>query len=70
MYTNKVKHLLEKIMNKIKMVAVDMDGTFLNKQMEYDRTRFWRLFEIMKIRDIKFVVASGNQYYQLISFFA
>lgn len=56
-------------MNKIKMVAVDMDGTFLNKQMEYDRTRFWRLFEIMKIRDIKFVVASGNQYYQLISFF-
>ena len=56
-------------MNKIKMIAVDMDGTFLNKQMEYDRIRFWRLFEIMKKREIKFVVASGNQYYQLISFF-
>lgn len=69
MYTYKVKHLLEKIMNKIKMIAVDMDGTFLNKQMEYDRIRFWRLFEIMKKREIKFVVASGNQYYQLISFF-
>lgn len=56
-------------MNYIKMIAVDMDGTFLNSQMEYDRKRFWKLFEIMKIRNIKFVVASGNQYYQLISFF-
>lgn len=56
-------------MSKIKMIAVDMDGTFLNKQMEYDRSRFWKLFDIMKKRDIKFVVASGNQYYQLISFF-
>lgn len=56
-------------MSKIKMVAVDMDGTFLNKKMEYDRSRFWALFEIMKQKDIKFVVASGNQYYQLISFF-
>jgi FMN hydrolase / 5-amino-6-(5-phospho-D-ribitylamino)uracil phosphatase len=69
MYTDKVKHLLEKMMNNIKMIAVDMDGTFLNRQMEYDRKRFWKLFEIMKKRDIKFVVASGNQYYQLISFF-
>lgn len=56
-------------MNKIRMIAVDMDGTFLNRKMEYDRLRFWKLFEIMKKRDIKFVVASGNQYYQLISFF-
>ena len=56
-------------MNKIRMIAVDMDGTFLNRKMEYDRIRFWKLFEIMKKRDIKFVVASGNQYYQLISFF-
>jgi hypothetical protein len=60
---------MEKIMSKIKMIAVDMDGTFLNGQMEYDRHRFWKLFKIMKQRDIKFVVASGNQYYQLISFF-
>ena len=56
-------------MSKIKMIAVDMDGTFLNRKMEYDRLRFWNLFEIMKKKDIKFVVASGNQYYQLISFF-
>jgi FMN hydrolase / 5-amino-6-(5-phospho-D-ribitylamino)uracil phosphatase len=60
---------MEKTMSKIRMIAVDMDGTFLNKKMEYDRVRFWKLFEIMKKRDIKFVVASGNQYYQLISFF-
>lgn len=56
-------------MRNIRMIAVDMDGTFLNRNMEYDRARFWKLFEIMKQRDIKFVVASGNQYYQLISFF-
>lgn len=56
-------------MNKIRMIAVDMDGTFLNRNMEYDRVRFWKLFDIMKQQDIKFVVASGNQYYQLISFF-
>lgn len=56
-------------MNKIRMIAVDMDGTFLNRNMEYDRLRFWKLFETMKKRDIKFVVASGNQYFQLISFF-
>ncbi|PKM64021.1 MAG: hydrolase [Firmicutes bacterium HGW-Firmicutes-20] len=60
---------MEITMSKIKMIVVDMDGTFLNKKMEYDRLRFWKLFEIMKKRDIKFVVASGNQYYQLISFF-
>jgi Cof subfamily protein (haloacid dehalogenase superfamily) len=69
MYTDKVKHFMEKMMSKIKMIAVDMDGTFLSGQMEYDRSRFWKLFEIMKKKDIKFVVASGNQYYQLISFF-
>jgi FMN hydrolase / 5-amino-6-(5-phospho-D-ribitylamino)uracil phosphatase len=60
---------MEKMMSKIKMIAVDMDGTFLNRQMEYDRHRFWKLFEMMRKNDIKFVVASGNQYYQLISFF-
>lgn len=53
----------------IKMIAVDMDGTFLNSQKEYDRTHFQQLYRMLKTRDIKFVVASGNQYYQLKSFF-
>ncbi len=53
----------------IKLIAVDMDGTFLNDNMEYDRERFARQYIRLKRRGIKFVVASGNQYYQLRSFF-
>ncbi|QGU10094.1 Cof-type HAD-IIB family hydrolase [Leclercia sp. J807] len=53
----------------VKMIAVDMDGTFLNDAKEYNRARFLRQYAQMKERGIRFVVASGNQYYQLISFF-
>jgi len=56
-------------MTAVKMVAVDMDGTFLDNQKQYGRQRFMRCYEEMKARGIKFVVASGNQYYQLKSFF-
>lgn len=54
---------------KIKLIAVDMDGTFLNENKEYDRERFQKQYHALKEKGIKFVVASGNQYYQLISFF-
>jgi len=53
----------------IKLIAVDMDGTFLNDNMEYDRERFAQQYVRLKRQGIKFVVASGNQYYQLRSFF-
>ncbi|HCM89073.1 MULTISPECIES: Cof-type HAD-IIB family hydrolase [Vagococcus] len=53
----------------IKLVAVDMDGTFLSSNKEYNRERFMKIYEEMKRKSIKFVVASGNQYYQLKSFF-
>lgn len=53
----------------IKMIAVDMDGTFLNAEKSYNRTRFLAQYQRMKNMGIHFVVASGNQYYQLISFF-
>lgn len=53
----------------IKLIAVDMDGTFLNSKMEYDREWFLRLYEQMEAKGIKFVVASGNQYAQLRSYF-
>ncbi|WP_318503889.1 Cof-type HAD-IIB family hydrolase [Bacillus sp. T3] len=53
----------------IKLIAVDMDGTFLNDKMKYDYERFTNLYEKMKEKGIRFVVASGNQYYQLKSFF-
>lgn len=53
----------------VKLIAVDMDGTFLNDQKSYNRARFLKQYERMKEQEIRFVVASGNQYYQLISFF-
>ena len=53
----------------IKLIAVDMDGTFLNNQMKYDNERFYKQYLKMKELGIHFVVASGNQYYQLKSFF-
>lgn len=53
----------------VKLIAVDMDGTFLNSQMNYDRERFQNQYMKMKELGIRLVVASGNQYYQLKSFF-
>lgn len=53
----------------IKMIVTDLDGTFYHKDLTYDRNRFLKLYKKMLENNIKFVVASGNQYYQLISFF-
>ncbi|WP_145529849.1 Cof-type HAD-IIB family hydrolase [Yersinia alsatica] len=53
----------------IKIIAVDMDGTFLDDQMSFDRKRFSSQYFQLKNNGIKFVVASGNQYYQLITYF-
>ncbi|WP_367378608.1 Cof-type HAD-IIB family hydrolase [Enterococcus gilvus] len=53
----------------IKAVAVDMDGTFLNSLNDYDRPRFEELYSKMRKNGVRFIVASGNQYYQLRSFF-
>ncbi|MGL4723685.1 MAG: Cof-type HAD-IIB family hydrolase [Scandinavium sp.] len=53
----------------IKLIAVDMDGTFLSDEKRYNRARFLAQYQKMKDQGIRFVVASGNQYWQLISFF-
>lgn len=53
----------------VKLVAVDMDGTFLYSRNDYNRERFSDLYQQMKAQGVHFVVASGNQYYQLRSFF-
>lgn len=53
----------------VKLIAVDMDGTFLNDSKNYNRARFSAQYAQMKAQGIRFAVASGNQYYQLISFF-
>lgn len=49
----------------IKLVAVDIDGTFVRSDYTYDIPRFKRILSIMKDVGCRFVVASGNQYYQL-----
>lgn len=53
----------------IKLVAVDMDGTFARTDYTYDIPRFNAIFTRMKEAGCQFVVASGNQYYQLRSHF-
>lgn len=53
----------------IKLVATDMDGTFLTDDKHFDKERFQRVYDYMIQNDIKFVSASGNQYYQLRDFF-
>lgn len=53
----------------IKLFATDMDGTWLNDHQDYDRKMFAKEFEIMSQRDIKFVVASGNQFENLLTRF-
>ena len=44
----------------IKLIATDMDGTFLDEKGAYDRLRFERLLKEMQARGIHFVAASGN----------
>ena len=49
----------------IKLVAVDVDGTFVRSDYSYDVPRFQKIFARMKAAGCRFVVVSGNQYYQL-----
>lgn len=44
----------------IKLIATDMDGTFLDEKGLYDRERFEQVLGDLEKRDIPFVVASGN----------
>ena len=53
----------------IKMIAVDMDGTFLDDNKRYNTQRFQRQYALLKEKDIRFVVASGNQFWQLQRYF-
>ncbi|ETY75393.1 Cof-type HAD-IIB family hydrolase [Lactiplantibacillus fabifermentans] len=53
----------------IKLIATDMDGTFLRNDMTYDAAKFQALHAKMQAQQRQFVVASGNQYFQLTSFF-
>lgn len=52
-----------------KLIAVDMDGTFLKSDNSYDEKRFSQIYQKLRDKGIRFAVASGNQYFQLKSFF-
>lgn len=53
----------------IKLIATDMDGTFLKADQTYDYDHFEKLHQQMNDQGIRWVVASGNQYFQLKSYF-
>lgn len=53
----------------IKLIVTELDGTFYHRDMTYDKARFDRLIEELRKRKIRYVAASGNQYFQLIRFF-
>ncbi|MGT2771362.1 Cof-type HAD-IIB family hydrolase [Streptococcus marimammalium] len=44
----------------VKLIACDMDGTLLDNKGSYDRSRFEKMLSALKERDIKFLVATGN----------
>ena len=56
-------------MDEIKLIAVDMDGTLLNDRKELPPD-FLPLAEKLLARGIIFVIASGRQYYNLLTYFA
>ena len=44
----------------IRVIASDMDGTFLDDKGSYDKERFSQILDAMAARGMHFVVASGN----------
>ena len=51
--------------HNIKLAAVDIDGIFVRLDYTYDVPRFKRILSRMKEAGCSFIVASGNQYYQM-----
>lgn len=48
----------------IKLIATDMDGTFLDSSKRFSM-EFFDIFAELRKKGIKFVIASGNQYFRL-----
>ena len=53
----------------IKLIATDMDGTWLNSKKEYDLDKFKQIVDLAREKGVKFVIASGNQYENLVTRF-
>lgn len=54
----------------IKLIATDMDGTFLHSDHHYNQALFKRVFRQLKRRQIRFVAASGSSFPRLARDFA
>ena len=54
----------------IKLIATDMDGTFLNDHGDYDQERFANDYAALQRRGIQFVIASGHQAAELATTFS
>jgi len=53
----------------IKMIAIDLDGTLLDDDKQYDKKRFDQLAEKLKADNVHLAIATGNQYVKAIEFF-
>ena len=53
----------------VKLIAVDMDSTFLKTDKTYNKPRFLKQYAELKKRGIHFVAASGNPLYTLKQYF-
>ncbi|SDX69271.1 hypothetical protein SAMN05444411_10852 [Lutibacter oricola] len=54
--------------SKVKLVVTDMDGTLLNSKSEIS-SNFLSIYNNLKKHDIKFIAASGRQYFSIIDRF-
>ncbi|HEM2749411.1 TPA: Cof-type HAD-IIB family hydrolase [Streptococcus suis] len=53
----------------VRLIATDMDGTFLDGQGSFDRERFSRILDQLEQKKIPFVIASGNGIGRLLQLF-
>ncbi|MFR0609686.1 HAD-IIB family hydrolase [Limosilactobacillus mucosae] len=49
----------------IRLIATDMDGTFLNNEHKYDHHRFKKIFKKLTKNGVQLVAASGSSYPRL-----
>ncbi len=54
--------------SKVKLVVADMDGTLLNSKSEVSE-QFFILFDQLKKHQVKFIAASGRQYFSIVDRF-
>ncbi|WP_111708983.1 HAD family hydrolase [Lutibacter citreus] len=54
--------------SKVKLVVTDMDGTLLNSKSEVS-SKFLNIYNELKKLDIKFIAASGRQYFSIVDRF-